>query len=291
LNVIMNIPYNVMIRSIFFSLVSVVLFLSCATDNNEIAEKENLEYEALTNVSYGNDPKQKYDIYLPKNRTKDTKVLLLVHGGGWREGDKLEMNSFRDFFREQLPDIAIVNMNYRLADANHPPHPMQINDITKVVDDLKAKGKTYQIGTDLGFVGVSAGAHLSLLWSYAYDTNNQIKMVCSIVGPTNLADEAYSNSENQELKDLIFQFGTDIDVLKSVSPLYQVTASAPPTILFYGGQDPLIPNSQGIDLNQKLTELGVTQEFTFYPNSGHGWLGLELLDTSIKLRAFIENHF
>ncbi len=290
MNVIVNTVCDVMMRFTYVSLVGIFLFLSCSTDTNEIVAKQDLEYEAFTNVSYGNDPKQNYDIYLPQNRTKDTKVVLLVHGGGWREGDKLEMNSFRDFFREQLPNVAIVNMNYRLADANDPPHPMQINDITKVVEDLKVKGETYQIGTDLGFVGVSAGGHLSLLWSYAYDTNKQVKMVCSIVGPANLADEAYATSENQELRDLIFQFGEDIDVLKSVSPLYRLTASAPPTILFYGGQDPLIPNSQGMDLNQKLGELGVAHEFTLYPNGGHGWIGLDLLDTSVKLKAFTEKH-
>jgi len=200
------------------------------------------------------------------------------------------MAGFKDFLRDQLPHIAIVNMNYRLADENNSPFPMQIDDITAVIEALALNRDEYQIGKELGFVGASAGGHLSLLWSYSYDLDQQVKMVCSIVGPTNLADEVYLNSTNQELRDLIFQFGTDIDLLKNVSPLYNVKTSSPPTILFYGAQDPLIPVSQGIDLNDKLSELNVTHEFTLYPNGGHGWIGLDLLDTSIKLKTFIENH-
>ena len=217
--------------------------------------------------------------------------MILVHGGGWNAGDKADVNDFKDYLQTQFPDMAVVNMNYRLANEDNSPYPMQINDISAVVNDLRAKQKGYYIGTDLGFIGGSAGAHLSLLWAYKFDFQHQVKMVCSIVGPTNLADDAYINSESQELKDLILQFGTDIDGLKEVSPLYQVKANAPPTILFYGAQDPLIPISQGASLNAKLQELNVPHEYTLYPNGGHGWIGLDLLDTSIKLKAFIDTYY
>lgn len=244
----------------------------------------------MPDVAYGGDADQMYDIYLPKGRTSDTRVILLVHGGGWTSGDKTDMNGFRDFLREELPDIAIVNLNYRLADDANPPHPMQINDITAVVNDLKDKQNSYQIGTGLGLVGVSAGGQLSLLWSYAHDSGNQVQMVCSVVGPTNFTDEAYLNSGNPILQELVSQFGEDEAFLKSVSPFHQATAASPPTILFYGGQDPLIPTSQGIDMDNKLGELNVAHEFIFYPEEGHGWNGANLLDTSIKLKAFIETH-
>lgn len=268
----------------------VILTTSCSSDNSPKEPIDASKSKTMNNVSYGADSKQVYDIYLPKNRTLSTKVMILVHGGGWNAGDKADMNGFNDFIKEQLPNLAAVNMNYRLADENNPPHPMQINDITSVVNDLKSKQEKYQIGTELGFMGVSAGGHLSLLWSYEYDTENQVNMVCSMVGPTNLADDAYVNSNNQDLKDLVFQFGTDIEVLKNVSPLNKAKASSPPTLLFYGGQDPLIPNSQGNDLNAKLDSLNVVHEFTLYQNGGHGWVGLDLLDTSIKLKAFIETY-
>ena len=117
-------------------------------------------------------------------------------------------------------------------------------------------------------------------------------MVCSIVGPTNFTDPAYLNNTNPALQELIDLFGIDptTEFLEEVSPLHRVTASAPPTILFYGDQDPLIPTTQGTAMRDKLEMLGVTHQFTLYPNAGHGWVGLDLLDTGIKLKAFTQTH-
>ncbi|RAJ12433.1 alpha/beta hydrolase [Arenibacter echinorum] len=249
-----------------------------------------LEAKNIIDLEYGSNSLQKYDIYLPKNRSTETKILILIHGGGWNAGEKSEMNAFKDFIRDQLPDIAVVNMNYRLAYENNPPYPMQINDIDQLVQELSDRAQEFQISTEIGFIGASAGAHISLLWSYAHDTKKQVKMVCSIVGPTNLLDEAYINTPNQELRTLLDQFGNDPEVLELVSPLYQLKSTSPATLLFYGAQDPLIPNSQGISLRDRLMELNVEHQFTLYPNGGHGWVGLDLWDTSIKLKAFIQEH-
>ena len=280
-----------MYKFVFILLLNFLFIVTSSCSEDSIApEIAALEAKTMMNLEYGSDLHQKYDIYLPQNRTKDTKVLILIHGGGWVAGDKSEMDAFKDFIKSQLPGIAVVNMNYRLADDNNQPYPMQIDDINLVVSQLRNKAQEFQISTDIGFIGASAGAHLSLLWSYAHDTKKQVKMVCSIVGPTNLLDEAYINTPNEELRILLDQFGNDPEVLEEVSPLYQVTTTSPPTLLFYGAQDPLIPNSQGISLRDRLMELNVEHEFTLYPNGGHGWVGLDLLDTTIKLKAFIQEH-
>ncbi|WP_239004389.1 alpha/beta hydrolase [Lacinutrix sp. WUR7] len=248
-------------------------------------------YEEL-HISYGADSDQIFDLYLPANRTEDTKIMILVHGGGWISGDKTDMNDFKIYMKQNLPNIAIVNMNYRLADNTTQAYPMQINDITTVVNHLKNKQNEYVISDDLGFLGVSAGAHLSMLWSYAFDINNQTKMLCSIVGPTNFTDPAYLDSTDPNLQAILNTFGVDTTTayLEEVSPYHQVTASAPPTILFYGGEDPLIPTSQGTAMRDKLEDLGVIHDFTLYQEEGHAWDDLNLLDTTIKLHTFIEAH-
>ena len=282
------------LKSLIFNFLIIFLILSCSTTDSD--ENINIEgtnpLESLTNlnVSYGNDSNQKFDIYLPANRTLDTKVIILVHGGGWTSGDKNDMIGFKDLIFQSFDNIAVVNINYRLADENNGPYPMQIDDITAIVNHLKTNRNNYVIDDDFGFIGTSAGAHLSLLWSYAFDTENNVNMVCSIVGPTNFTDPAYLNNPSPELQALLDLFGGDTGFLETVSPYHRVTATAPPTILFYGGQDPLIPTTQGTDMRDKLIELGVTQEFTLYENEGHGWEGANAIDTWLKLRAFIENY-
>ena len=185
-----------------------VLFLSCSNEDSELSsEPEIIEaYEAL-DVSYGSDSNQVFDIYLPEGRTENTKVLFLVHGGSWVGGDKEDMNDVRDYVLQNHPSLGIVNMNYTLAGANSPPVPMQTNDISTVVNYITTNKTSLIISDDIGFIGVSAGAHLSLLWSYANDTNNQVDMVCSIVGPTNFTDPAYYNSANPVFQSMYILFG------------------------------------------------------------------------------------
>ena len=268
------------------------LILSCSnedSDNNsgpEIIEA----YEAL-DVSYGSDSNQVFDIYLPEGRTENTKVLFLVHGGSWVGGDKEDMNGFRDYILQNHPALGIVNMNYTLAGANSPPVPMQTNDISSVVEYITTNRSDLIVSDDIGFIGVSAGAHLSLLWSYVNDINSQVDMVCSIVGPANFTDPAYYNSTNPVFQSIYFLFGNpSISFLESASPYHTATATSPPSLLFYGGQDPLVTNSQGIDLDSKLTNLGVPHEFTFYEEEGHGWVGQNLTDTFNKISNYINQY-
>jgi acetyl esterase/lipase len=283
-----------------FLFVGFLLLVFNASCSNETTSDEDITENILDtskvfeafDVAYGDAERQKFDIYLPANRTLATKTVILIHGGGWTSGSKADMNAFKLLITQQFSDIAVVNMNYRLANANNKPYPMQIEDITNLVAFLRENKTKYSISEDIGFIGISAGAHLSLLWSYAFDTNNKVDMVCSIVGPTNLTDPEYLNNTNPELQNLLDLFGIDptTEFLEEVSPFHQVTATAPPTILFYGGKDPLIPISQGTDLRDKLQSLNVTHEFTLYDNAGHGWTGLELLDTWSKLNVFMETH-
>jgi acetyl esterase/lipase len=84
---------------LFITLSSLLIFsTSCSSDDpNQI-----LEAETRLNVSYGQHPRQVYDLYLPEGRTQEnTKVIVLVHGGGWTSGDKSDMSNVVDYLREK----------------------------------------------------------------------------------------------------------------------------------------------------------------------------------------------
>jgi acetyl esterase/lipase len=279
------------LKKINFLFLFLALYLGCSKDDTEeqttTTEPEVVDaYEAL-NVSYGSDENQVFDIYLPENRTNTTKILILIHGGSWVSGDKSDMNTIKTFVSALHPDVGIINMNYTLAGVNNPPIPLQTDDISAVVDYISTNKSSLIVSDDIGFIGVSAGAHLSLLWSYAYDDNDQVDMVCSIVGPANFTDPAYY--DNLIYQPIYQLFGNpSIEFLESASPYHRATTTSPPTLLFYGGMDPVVPTSQGVDMDAQLTSLGVTHEFHFYPEEGHGWEGDNLTDTASKISTYIE---
>ncbi|MDC9723023.1 MAG: alpha/beta hydrolase [Urechidicola sp.] len=292
--------FNYKFNKFLFASLIILFISSCSTDNDIEEEETPLPLDAieLLNVSYGAHVSQKYDVYLPADRTNlTTKVFVLVHGGSWVGGDKNDMNFLVDELKLSYPDYAIVNINYRLGSIGNSPFPMQLNDIASVILDLENKEETYQITDDFGFIGVSAGAHLSMVYAYDFDFDTDVKFVSSIVGPTNFTDPSYTD-------DLVFEnfrigmqlmtgvsFDDDPQFYENYSPYHVATITSPPTILFYGGQDELVPTSQGVEMHAKLDELGITNEFTLYENEGHGWEGANFTDTLNKLSTFIDTHF
>ena len=284
----------------FLFAILIILFISSCSTDATIEEEETLPLEAieLMNVSYGTHTSQKYDLYLPANRSSlNTKVFVLVHGGSWIGGDKDDMKFLVDELKLSYPDYAIVNINYRLASIGNSPFPMQLNDIASVILDLENKEDTYQITDDFGFIGVSAGAHLSMVYAYDFDLDTDVKFVSSIVGPTNFTDPSYTDDPAFENFRIGMQLMTGVSFddnpqfYEDFSPYHVASATSPPTILFYGGQDELVPTSQGVEMQAKLDELGITNEFTLYENEGHGWDGANFTDTLNKLSDFIDTHF
>lgn len=59
------------------------------------------------------------------------------------------MNDLKNFLRESFPELAIVSINYRLANENATPVPMQTNDITTVINDLKTKQNKTNIKSEM----------------------------------------------------------------------------------------------------------------------------------------------
>ncbi|MAT89200.1 MAG: alpha/beta hydrolase [Flavobacteriaceae bacterium] len=253
---------------------------------------------SFTDVSYGDNPQQVYDIYLPEDRSEDkTKVIILVHGGGWIEGDKADMAEILAQIRADFPDHAVVNMNYVLANpgAGVPAFPNQFLDIDRVIDQLTAQRGELLILPEFGLLGTSAGAHISLMYDYVYDEDDQVKFVADIVGPTDFTDPFYADDPNF---DLLLQFLVDetqypagTDLAQATSPVYQVSASASPTIMFYGDADPLVPLTNGDRLDTTLSDAMIDHSYTIY-EGGHGddWSPESYIDLQVKLRAFITNY-
>lgn len=257
------------------------------------AENEN----QIVDLSYGDDPEQIMDLYLPSGRTtNNTKVFIVVHGGGWFGGDKAYMENQILLLRTTFPDCAIANVNYRLATAESLGFPKQINDLQLVVSFLNAKYKEYHIGREYAMVGVSAGAHLSMLYGYKYNLGNQVKAICSIVGPADFSDPNYEDS-------LLFREGINYFVgeyehysdnpalYDAASPVKQIGPAAPKTLMFFGNNDPLVPNSQSELLKERLDQYHIYNEIYQYEAGHADWTEDQLNDINLKTVDFFNANF
>lgn len=267
------------------------------TDEDTTNNDEPLAALTLSNVSYGNNPQQVYDLYLPEVRlASKTKIIVLIHGGGWTSGDKEDMQTFVNYFLENHPDHAVLNLNYVLAQVTGPTaFPNQYLDIQTALNQIISQSEELQVLPEFGFLGTSAGAHLGMMYDYTYDSNDLVKFVINIVGPSDFTDPFYANDPNFEIALALlvdenqFPAGTDYSVANS--PALVVNELSSPTLLFYGDQDPLVPLSNGQTLSDSLSILDIDNTFTIY-EGGHGddWSAAAILDLSIKTDNYVNTY-
>lgn len=247
----------------------------------------------LENVKYGEDKKQVFDIYLPAGRSERfTKVLILLHGGGWIRGDKSKLEGMVDKMLALYPDHAIVNMNYTLANAKQYAFPQQFLDVRAVIDHLTKLNENYGVSPEFGLIGRSAGGHIGMIYDSKYDRNDQVKFVVSVAGPTNFLDPRYSrNPEFQELQEILIdsETYTQGNALKSLSPLYQVNYTSSPTLLLYGQDDKRVPLSNATDYTAALEQAKVYNNLRVY-GAGHvtSWKPGDWNDAYTNMTTFIE---
>lgn len=271
------------------------LIVSCSSDTQN-GTNEVLTASTAFDVTYGAHPQQKFDIYLPAGRlVSKTKVIILVHGGGWTGGDKSDMNDFIQFIQQSHPEHAIVNMNYVLANLSTPAFPNQFLNLQQVIEKLKQEKNELNILPEFGLIGTSAGAHIALQYDYVYDLTDDVKMVCDIVGPTDFTDPFYASDPafgilfSLLVDESAYPSGTNFT--EEVSPAKRVSAMSSPSILFYGDSDPLVPLTNGQRLQTALSNAGVSHSFTIY-EGGHGddWSPANILDLKTKITNFIDTY-
>ncbi len=114
------------------------------------------ELQHHLDVSYGDDPKQKLDLYLPHSESASP-VYIFIHGGGFVEGDRSHYGYVATPLAAQ--GIVTVVMSYRLSPSHYPE---QAQDVQAVLGWVYRNIENYGGDASRIFIGGhSAGAILS----------------------------------------------------------------------------------------------------------------------------------
>ena len=148
-----------------------VALLSCALfAGSAIAAEPRLdetEISLLREIPYREGASKQWtlDLAMPKERgDKPRAAIVVIHGGGWLEGDKSSFSTTTNRMPGNILDFArlgfvAVTINYRLS--GEAPFPAALVDCRCAVRWLRANADTYQIDrARVGAYGNSAGGHL-----------------------------------------------------------------------------------------------------------------------------------
>jgi len=180
-------------------------------------------------MSYGADPAQALDIYVPPNLPRGAPVIVMVHGGAWKIGDKANTGSVENKLRHWLPQgYVFVSVNYRML-----PQAMAYAQAQDVAAALRwTQGHAADWGASdrrIILMGHSAGAHLVALLS------SKPSMVGKPWAGTVVLDSAAMKISTamagRHPKFYDEAFGSDPANWAQASPMDQWTPSAVPMVL------------------------------------------------------------
>ena len=112
-------------------------------------------------ISYGSDPLQVVDVWMPEGRGPH-RTILMVHGGCWQTeiADRTIMNWIADDLRRR--GYAVWNIDYRGVDRGGG-YPGTFQDAAAAADALRAHARRFNLDTArIVATGHSAGGHLAL---------------------------------------------------------------------------------------------------------------------------------
>jgi len=216
-------------------------------------------------IAYGDDPRQRFDVYGPAWRAGEPTlpVIVFFYGGNWASGSR----SLYGWAAQALAarGFVVALPDYRLVP--QVAFPAFIEDAAAATARVADVVGPY--GGDparLGVAGHSAGAHLAMMitldrrYMEAVGRPRLIRAAAGLAGPYEFLPFDVPASQNA--------FGRAPDPTLT-QPVTFARADAPPLWLGHGTADEVVHDEDTVILNDRMHAVGGRSEAKLYPGLSH----------------------
>lgn len=222
-------------------------------------------YHKAEGLAYGDDPRQRLDVYTPRHLSAPAPVVLFFYGGSWNSGERGDYA----FVGEALAarGLVVVIADYRLYPQVR--YPAFLHDSAQALAWVVREVAAYQGDPQQLFVmGHSAGAYnaamLALDPRLLADVDLSPDVLRGWIGLAGPYD--FLPIENPAVKPVFMHPDSPPDS----QPINQVRAEAPPALLVAAAEDGLVdPQRNTGGLARRLGEAGVRVETHYYTGVNH----------------------
>ncbi|HEX3356615.1 MAG TPA: alpha/beta hydrolase [Tepidisphaeraceae bacterium] len=222
-------------------------------------------YTLTSNIAYGNLPRQKLDVYRPRNAKPNASVVIFFYGGDWQSGEKA---GYR-FVAEALTSEGFIAVlpDYRIyPDVQFPAFVEDgAQSIRWVHDNIATLGGDSHC---IYLMGHSAGAHIAALLTldarYLKDVGldrSAIRATAALSGPYDFVPAQY---------DLpVFGMAQGETPSPNIEPIHFVDGQEPAMLLVQGLRDTTVDPANATHLAAKIRDTGGEVKLITYPDRGH----------------------
>ena len=197
------------------------------------------------------------DIYKMRDLNKAAPVLIFIHGGSWAKGKRSDYLPYLLDYAEK--GYVTAPVSYRLSGVAH--YPAAVEDVKSAVQWIQAHSEAYMINPEkIALIGGSAGGHLAMMVAYDDNNGSKVQAVVNLYGPTDLSTE-YARNRSEIHQFLGKNYQEAPFLYKAASPRTYISQNDPPTLIFHGTIDALVPVSQSDSLHKWLDQAGVPNDY------------------------------
>jgi acetyl esterase/lipase len=247
--------------------------ISTQANSQEIAQAETkhsieakpdsiIEYKIIGDVSLS------LHIFNPPNHLKSNKTPAIVffHGGGWKSGDASA------FYRQSAylasRGMVAISAEYRLK-TTHGTTPAEcVKDAKSAMRFVRSHASQFGIDPDmLAAGGGSAGGHIAAATGTVKGFNEDSDDLRISERPDALVlfNPVYDNSEKG------YGYSRVKDYWQAISPLHNLDKNTPPTVVFLGTKDKLIPVATAQHFQASMVKLWVRSDLHLYEDQPHAF--------------------
>ena len=219
----------------------------------------------------GRGAELRLQLYRPREVAGRLPVVIVIHGGSWQSGSRLDMPELSRYLAAR--GYAVASLDYGLAPGTL--FPGQFQNVRDAVSFLRSRADVFSLDPDRTvLLGRSAGTQIALAAAAGVPG---LKGVIGFYGPNDLR-LAWAFPGSRWLLDthaLLRQYlgGSPTEFparYDEASALLRAKENFPPTLLIHGGRDELVWPLHEVRLSARLAGLGVSHEYVSLPWATHG---------------------
>ncbi len=189
----------------------------------------------------------KLDVYEPMTkpvRGDSFPAIIVIHGGGWQNGDKQEYFETNNRYLANL-GFVVFDIQYRLSTSTK--WPAQLEDTQAAIQWVRDCASEYHVNPkQIALLGRSAGGHMALMAAMKADAATQVQAVIAFYSPLDMKFPNLTSASS--IYNLIGGRFEDMpEAYIDATPLDGVRDDLPPLLIIDAKMDTIVPNRYHAD--------------------------------------------